>query len=262
LSRRRRRYNRYTFPDDAEHGTPVALPEDEARPLLQTGEIVSGYRLPWGSNYTFYVRISAGPGKFLRAIYKPRDGERPLWDFPSGSLYKREYATYVLSRCLGWPSVPLTLVREGPYGVGTVQLYVDHDPETNYFDLVEDKAEQLQKFAIFDLLVNNADRKAGHCLLDPHGTVWSIDHGLTFHPSFKLRTVMLEFWGKPMPDDLVRDIEALGRDLETAGDVSSRLAEMLSPVEVGALLSRVGFLLEEKSLPALDPYFNVPWPWV
>ncbi len=236
--------------------------EDEAKQLLQSGEIVSGYRMPWGSNYTFYVRISAGPGKFLRAIYKPRDGERPLWDFPSGSLYKREYATYVLSRWLGWPPVPLTLVREGPYGVGTVQLFVDHDPEANYFDMVEDKAEQLQKFAIFDLLVNNADRKAGHCLLDSGGRVWSIDHGLTFHPSFKLRTVMLEFWGKPMPKSVVGDIEALGRSLETTGDVAERLAEMLSPEEVGALLSRVGFLLEEESLPALDPYHNVPWPWV
>ncbi len=262
MSRRRRRHQRYSLPDDAEHGTPVTPPEDEARQLLQSGEIVSGYRMPWGSNYTFYVRISAGPGRFLRAIYKPRDGERPLWDFPSGSLYKREYATYVLSRSLGWPPVPLTLVREGPYGVGTVQLYVDHDPEANYFDMVEDKAEQLQKFAIFDLLVNNADRKAGHCLLDAGGRVWSIDHGLTFHPSFKLRTVMLEFWGKPMPDNLVEDIEALGRNLEKPGEVADRLTGMLSPEEVGALTSRVGFLLEEKSLPALDPYYNVPWPWV
>ncbi len=262
MSPRRRRYQRYTLPDDSEHGTPIAPTEEEARPLLKCGEIVSGYRMPWGSNYTFYVRISAGPGRFLRAIYKPRDGERPLWDFPSGSLYKREYATYVLSRWLGWPPVPLTLMREGPYGVGTVQLYVDHDPEANYFDMVEDKAEQLQKFAIFDLLVNNADRKAGHCLLDAGGRVWSIDHGLTFHPSFKLRTVMLEFWGKPMPEDLVKDIEALAQDLETAGDVSRRLGEVLSPDEVRALLSRIGILLEERSLPPLDPYYNVPWPWV
>ena len=145
---------------------------------------------------------------------------------------------------------------------GRSSCTLDHDPETNFFDLVEDKAEQLQQFAIFDLLVNNADRKAGHCLLDAGGRVWSIDHGLTFHPSFKLRTVMLEFWGKPMPDSLIEDIEALGRNLEKPGDVAERLTEMLSPEEVGALIGRVGFLLEQKSLPALDPYYNVPWPWV
>ena len=262
MSRRRRRYLRYSIPDESEHGAPVTLSEEEARPLLQSGEIVSGYRMPWGSNYTFVVRIDAGPGKFLRAIYKPRDGERPLWDFPGGTLYKREYATFALSRCLGWPSVPLTLVRDGPYGLGTVQLYVEHDPETTYFELIDDKAEQLRKFAIFDLLVNNADRKAGHCLLDDGGRVWSIDHGLTFHPQFKLRTVMMEFWGKRLPDAVVKDLESLGEKLETRGKLSGELAEMLSPVEIAALTGRLGILLEEGALPALDPYYNVPWPWV
>ena len=128
---------------------PVELPEEEARPVLQSGEIIDGYRLPRSSNYTFLVRIDAGPGRYFPAIYKPRDGERPLWDFPRGTLYKRELAAFLLSRALGWPDVPLTLVRDGPYGVGSIQAYVDCDPQTTYFELIDDHAEELERFAVF-----------------------------------------------------------------------------------------------------------------
>ncbi len=260
MASRRRRHRREPGPDD--DGTAIELSEEEARPLLQSGEITGGYRMPWGSNYTFVVRIDAGQGKRLRAIYKPRDGERPLYDFPSGSLYKRELATFALSRDLGWPDVPLTLAREGPYGVGTIQLYVEHDAQTTYFDLIDEKPEELQKFAIFDLLINNADRKAGHCLLDRCGRVWSIDHGLTFHPVFKLRTVMLEFWGRPIPDALIGDMESLRVRLESSSGLADLLTRMLSPLEVMALVKRLHVILRDRALPPLDPYYNVPWPWV
>ena len=230
--------------------------------MLQSGEIIGGSRVPWGSNYTFMVWVDASPGKYLRAVYKPRDGERPLYDFPRGSLYKREYATFVLSRALGWPDVPLTLIRDGPYGVGSIQLYIDSDPDVNYFDLIDIKPEELRRFAVFDLVVNNADRKAGHCLLDTKDRLWSIDHGVTFHPMFKLRTVMLEFWGQPIPEQVLSDLESLRSRLESRDGLSVQLAEMLAPQEVQALKGRLQAVLEDPVLPTLDPYRNVPWPWV
>ncbi len=259
--RSRRRVSRLEFPRP-DNAKPVDLPEDEALPLLQSGEIIGGHRMPWGSNYTFLVWIDAGRASYLRAIYKPRDGERPLWDFDSGSLYKREQAAFLLSRLLGWPDVPLTLVREGPYGVGSVQLYVESDPEVTYFDLMSDRTADLERFAVFDLLANNADRKAGHCLLGPDGRIWSIDHGLTFHASFKVRSVMLELWGKPIPGPLLTDLEALLVRLESPDPQAMELADLIDSRELKALASRTRAMLKEPVLPALDPYDNVPWPFV
>ena len=258
---RRRKASRLIFPTP-DNADPVNLPEDEALPLLRSGEIIGGHRMPWGSNYTFLVWIDAGPARYLRAIYKPRDGERPLWDFDPGSLYKREHAAFLLSRMLGWPSVPLTLVREGPYGVGSVQLYVESDPEVTYFDLVADATVDLERFAVFDLLANNADRKAGHCLLGPDGRIWSIDHGLTFHVSFKVRSVMIELWGRPIPDPLLNDLEALLVRLEDRDTEASEFADLISDRELKALYSRIRAILKEPALPELDPYRNVPWPFV
>lgn len=242
--------------------TQIDLPEDQALPLLESGEIIGGYRLPWGSNYTFLVFIDAGEDQHIRAIYKPRDGERPLHDYPRGTLYKREYATFAVSRALGWPNVPHTLIREGPYGIGSVQLYVECDPEITYFNLLDDHADEFLKFAVFDLVVNNGDRKAGHCLLGEDGRLWSIDHGLTFHPSFKLRTVMVEYWGKPIPSDLVVDMRSLLSKLDSPDGLVASLADMISDEELKALKRRLYAVLHEPTLPALDPYRNVPWPWV
>jgi hypothetical protein len=253
---------RFQEPMDGLDSEPINLSENEALPYLESGDIIGGYRMPWGSNYTFVVFIKVNDGQHIRAIYKPRDGERPLYDFPQGTLYKREYATYVLSRALGWPDVPQTLIRQGPYGVGSMQQFVPCDYNLTYFDFVEERADALQKFAVFDLIVNNADRKAGHCLLGEEGRIWSIDHGLTFHPQFKLRTVMLEFWGRPIPEPVLADLKALGRSLNTQSGVCERLYELISPVEMDALNRRVDALLQNPILPKLDPYSNVPWPWV
>jgi uncharacterized repeat protein (TIGR03843 family) len=230
--------------------------------VLRSGQILGGYRVPWGSNYTFLVHADAGDGKYLRAVYKPRDGERPLHDFPRGSLYKREYATFILSRALGWPNVPLTVIRDGPHGVGSMQLYIDSDPEITYFDLIDERADELRRFAVFDLLVNNADRKAGHCILDRDGRLWSIDHGLTFHPAFKVRTVMFEFWDTPVPEALLDELERLRDSLESEDGPADKLAEVLTPREIDALCERLRLMLANPVLPRLDPYRNVPWPWV
>ena len=240
----------------------MQLSEEEALPALRAGSVLGGHRVAWGSNYTFLVELDAGCERSIRAVYKPRDGERPLYDFPRGSLYKRELAAFLLSRALGWPAVPLTVIREGPYGVGSMQLYVDADPEVTYFDLVSDRADELRRVAVFDLLANNADRKAGHCLLDTEGRIWSIDHGLTFHPAFKVRTVMLEFWGGAIPEPLLAELAALEERLKAGEGLAKELGEALTALEMDALRHRLSLVLEHRALPRLDPRRNVPWPWV
>ena len=247
---------------ERDEGDRVALevPDDEARPILEGGDIIGGQRIPLGSNYTFLVRIDAGPGKYLRAIYKPRDGERPLYDFASGTLYEREYGAYILSRCLGWPDVPLTLIRDGPYGPGSVQLYVESDPDVTYFDLVDENTPKLLPFAVFDVIANNADRKAGHCLLGKDGKIWSVDHGLTFHSIFKMRTVMVEFWGRPIPRPLVDDMVALTGLIESKQGMANILWEMFTDREMAALLKRLEIVVNDPVIPRLDPRRDVPWP--
>ena len=144
--------------------------------LLKHGEILHCEDLGWGSNYTFSVdlRFEDESG---RAVYKPRKGERPLWDFPHGTLYRREFGAYLVSKALGWPSIAPTVIRNGPYGVGSVQLYLDSEPPRSMRDLLEKCADlDLARVAAFDFLTNNADRKAGHLLRDRSGALWSIDH--------------------------------------------------------------------------------------
>ena len=261
---RRSRQNYYAAFPAPEDAAPVSMGEDDARPLLESGEITGGHRMPWGSNYTFLVWIDAGPGKYLRAIYKPRDGERPLWDFPTGTLYQRERAAFLLSRLLGWPNIPLTLVRDGPYGVGMFQHYVESDPDVTYFDMVKRDAnyDQLRKIMVFDLITNNADRKAGHCLAGNDDRIWSIDHGLTFHPSFKLRTVMLEFWGRDISAEMLSDLGRLHRKLDTRSDDTAELRDTLSGPELKALRKRLRLTLSNQAVPNLDPNYNIPYPFV
>ena len=263
MARRNRQSYRVVLPVP-EDATPVVVDENDARQLLESGEITGGHRMPWGSNYTFMVWIDAGPGQYLRAIYKPRDGERPLWDFPAGTLYQRERAAFLLSRLLGWPKIPLTLVRDGPYGIGMIQHYIESDPDVTYFDIVKESAshDELHKIMVFDLVTNNADRKGSHCLIGTDDQIWSIDHGLTFHPSFKLRTVMMEFWGREVPANLVADLGRLHRKLDTCSDDTSELRESLRGPELKALIKRLRFILRNPEIPRLDPNYNIPYPFV
>ena len=250
-------------PDTDEGGRIVAQPpEEDALRLLADGEILGGRRIHWGSNYTFLVHIDAGPGQYVPAVYKPKDGESPLYDFPTGSLYKREYAAYVLCRALGWPAIPPTVLRDGPYGVGSIQLFIESDSEATYFDLVEEKRDELIPFALFDFVANNADRKAGHCILGQDGRIWSIDHGLTFHQDFKVRTVMLDLWGAQIPKSHTTSLNKVVRELEAKEGVVAELFELLTDDEIDALRRRAELVLEDPVIPALDPYRNVPWPLV
>lgn len=227
--------------------------------LLRHGEIADCQPLPWGSNYTFAVVLEADDLPQGLAIYKPRRGESPLWDFPSGTLYRREYAAWLLSQCIGWDFIPPTVVRDGPYGIGSVQWYIDPDQDTGYEELLERDPLRMQQMALFDAISNNADRKAGHCLPGTDGRAWGIDHGLTFNLDYKLRTVIWEFRGQPIPDALATDLrrfQADGLDAATA-----RLSPWLDPAEIRRTWKRLGRVLDQGVFPVpVRQAYNVPWP--
>jgi uncharacterized repeat protein (TIGR03843 family) len=239
----------------------VELDPALASDALRKGELDLLGRMAWSSNATFLVNASLD-GVEVPGVYKPQRGERPLWDFPEGTLCNREVAAYELSEALGWSIVPETVLRDGPYGLGMVQRFVDHDPEEHYFTLLESHAEDFQRFAAFDVLANNADRKGGHCLqglVDGHA--WGIDHGLTFHVHDKLRTVIWDFAGDPVPQGVLAAIECLLEDLD--GPFGHRMGELLAPAEVQAVGDRARALLRKGRYPVPDEgYHSVPWPLV
>jgi hypothetical protein len=237
-------------------------PEDPF-PLLERGAIEAIELIPWGSNYTFATLLRGEDGSCCYGVYKPRRGEVPLRDFPSGTLYKREVAAYLLARHLGWDLVPPTIVREqGPHGIGSLQLYVEPRAGASgqYEQLREAHRGDLRRMAVFDLVTNNADRKGGHCLLDVRDHVWGIDHGLTFHQVPKLRTVIWDFCGETIPDDLVIGLQAVHSDPQQMRAIDATLRPLLSNQEVDALFQRWDRLLANPCFPQLDPYRNVPWP--
>ena len=216
--------------------------------LIENGEIVACQLTPAGSNYTFLAQLELGGQKGL-AIYKPRDGESPLWDFPTGTLYKREYAAYLLSQVLGWNFIPYTVIRDGPYGIGSVQQFVEHDPKQNYYTLPGDNAAQLQMIACFDLVANSTDRKANHLLVDGDGKLWGIDNGLTFHSDMKIRTVIWDFCGDRIPKAHLNSLGKLAKQLQTPEGRLSELLDLLHPDEASALHERVEWVLSEKVYP-------------
>jgi uncharacterized repeat protein (TIGR03843 family) len=210
--------------------------------------------MPWSSNATFLVTVSYD-GVDMSAIYKPHRGERPLWDFPDG-LYVREVAAYVLSEALGWELVPETILRDDlPLGTGSLQRFVDADFEHHYFTLLEEESthDALRMMATFDLLANNADRKSGHVLLAKDEHIWGIDHGLCFHSEPKLRTVMWDFSGESIPEDLLPDIERLVHDMPP------ELGSLLNGRERDAICRRASAVLRIGVFP--DPGNGRPYPW-
>ncbi len=210
--------------------------------------------MPWSSNGTFLVTVRLD-GSEQAAIYKPRRGERPLWDFPDG-LYVREVAAYEVSAALGWGVVPETVLRaDTPLGVGSLQRFVDADFEQHYFTLVEDQAwhDELRRIAVFDLLVNNADRKSGHCLV-AEGRIWAIDNGLCFHVQPKLRTVIWEFGGTSVPEGLRADVARF------ATDPPATLATLLNAAEIDVLVRRARSVARLDQFPDPGPELR-PYPW-
>jgi hypothetical protein len=234
---------------------------EAALDFLACGELEVLGRIPWASNATLLARVQHRELEGL-AIYKPRRGERPLWDFPNGTLYRREVAAYRVSEALGWNLVPPTVVRDGPFGIGSVQLYVEADPELTAFELVEAGNPLMQLIAAFDVVINNADRKAGHCLARPADErVWAIDHGVCFHVEPKLRTVLWDFAGEPLEPRVVADLKALGRAM-AAGELARDLTQLLAPEEITALAQRSAALARAGCLPLPSGRRPYPWPLV
>ena len=230
---------------------------DNITDALTHGDIDIMGRMPDSSNATFLVAIAHGDVN-MQAIYKPLRGERPLWDFEPG-LHRREVAAFLLSEALGLGLVPITILRDGPFGEGSVQFFVESDTREHYFSMFEERPElhdRLREFAIFDFVANNTDRKSGHCLLGLDGTVWGIDHGVCFSADFKLRTVIWEFGGEPIPQYLLTAIAPM------ATTVPLHIAALLSDDEVHALQERVQWLLDHPEFPVDNSGRRYPWPIV
>ncbi|GAC1653497.1 MAG: SCO1664 family protein [Candidatus Dormibacteraceae bacterium] len=250
--------------DPAPSSDPPQLSFDSAEALLggpATVELLG--LMPHSSNYTFLVSLlpAGGDGDARTlAVYKPARGESPLWDFPAG-LHRREVAAYRLSRLLGWPLIPPTVTRtDGPHGVGSVQLFIEANAGEDFFAIRDGSPEQLLAVAAFDVIANNADRKAGHHLLDAGGRVWVIDHGLTFHVEPKLRTVIWDFAGEPLPVPLRRDLERVAGTL-TGGGGKELLGGLLSTREQSVLRRRVEGMTDPAwRFPAPVSAWSVPWP--
>lgn len=256
------------------------LPTEQLEELLATGEMEIEGRMPYSSNGTFLVVVSDDPtlavdrpsdgdadeptggaptARSHRAIYKPGRGERPLWDFPP-DLYKREVATYRLASTLGWDVVPPTVIANGPMGEGSVQAFVDADFSEHYFTLLESNTglDDMRHLCALDYLANNTDRKSGHCLLGRDGRIYGIDHGLSFHAEFKLRTVIWDFAGESLPEPMLDSIAALVED-----GLPVEIRCLLDTFENDAVLARAAALLDAGRFPDDDTGgHRYPWPLV
>src|SRR5579864_4368944 len=212
------------------------------------------------SNYTFLAKLDPHPPSGLRVVYKPARGESPLWDFAAGTLYQREVAAYELSKVLGWPRIPPTVIRQkAPHGVGAVQLFIESD-RRHFLGEQSSHRETWIRVALFDVITNNADRKSGHCLFDADDQVWVIDHGLTFHTDQKLRTVIWDFAGEPLPGDLCDGVERALVEVDR-GALAKRLEGLISPAEARGLKRRLRGVLDPRwRFPEPTSAWSVPWP--
>ena len=236
----------------------VTLDLAEALELIRHGTMEVEGRLVDASNTTLYCSLTH-EGLTTACVYKPVRGERPLWDFPDGTLAAREAAAYVVSTALGWNVVPPTVLRDGPFGEGMVQLWIDGDETVDLGRLIRADRPALRRMAVFDAVVNNADRKGGHLIPLPDGHVYGVDHGVSFHQQDKLRTVLWTWAGQPLPGEAVDALSELRAELEGALDTA--LAALLTRREVTAVRRRVDRLLTSRCYPEPSgDWPAVPWP--
>lgn len=254
--------------------------------LLADGELTVRGRIREASNAALLCTVALD-GREASCVYKPVAGERPLWDFPDGTLAQREVAAYEVSEALGWGLVPPTVLRDGPYGEGMVQLWIDADPSAELLALIEGEEpgdgwkaigfaevgegrtallvhaddERLRRLAVLDAVINNGDRKGGHLLPSPDGALYAIDHGVTFNADAKLRTLLWGWAGEPLPADALAALEELARALAPEQRLATRLGELLTPAEVDAIRARVDRLRDSGRHPAPSGQWPaIPWP--
>ena len=258
---RQQRPARAPLPPAAPAGDGTVPLEDEAAlELLTQGTLEVEGRLVEASNATLYCSISH-QGVQAACVYKPVAGERPLWDFPPGTLAGREVAAYAVSRAAGWGIVPPTVMRDGPFGPGMCQLWIDADGATDLIALARSSDHpQLRDMAVFDAVVNNADRKIGHLLPRTDGRLYGCDHGVCFGEEYKLRTVLWQWRGRRLPGRALRALGRLQEEL-ASGDLAGELAALLSRAEVRATGERVDLLVQHRVHPyPPENWPAVPWP--
>ena len=230
--------------------------------LLRRGELEVLGLLPYSSNYTFLARVGSGEGA-VHAVYKPRRGERPLWDFPQGTLAAREVAAFAVSEASGWGLVPPTVMRpDAPLGEGSLQLFVHHDPDRHFFVMQDERRYDFRVFAAFDAVINNADRKGGHVIEDSEGRLWAVDHGVTFHVEPKLRTVIWDYAEQELGAVAREGLERLRESFESEDGVAVDLEGLLAAEEIEATRARVGSLLELDRFPMPETDRPLPWPLI
>ena len=262
---------------------------DERQEVLLCGELTVVGRIRTASNATFLCEAVHGD-RTVQCVYKPVAGEQPLWDFPDGTLAGREFGAFLVSAGLGWNVVPHTVIRQGPAGPGMVQLWVDQPEEAEgaevvalvdlcaadlvppgyisvltAYDYAGDEVTlvhaddpQLRRMAVFDVIVNNADRKGGHILAGVDGRVYGVDHGVSLHVHDKLRTVLWGWAGAPIDDETMADVEDLHGQL--GGALGTRIREHITAAELAALRERIRGLLDDPVMPAPDGRRPLPWP--
>jgi uncharacterized repeat protein (TIGR03843 family) len=226
--------------------------------LLISGEITVEGRLVDASNATLFITL-INQGLSTKGIYKPVAGERPLWDFPDGNLAQRERAAFLVDQLLGYGHVPLTVLRDGPFGFGMVQQWIDIDESIDLEEYFQRDDSQLRQVALFDAVINNTDRKIGHLIPDENGHLYICDHGVTFHSDDKLRTVLWQWAGESFSDNEVKDLERLLNQLETAE--AAELRELITETEFIALQQRLISLIARGAFPEPNPEWpHIPWP--
>ncbi len=226
--------------------------------VLADGELIVTGRLIDASNATLLAQCTL-ENEIVKCIYKPIAGERPLWDFQNGNLAQREFAAYLISEYLEMHIVPLTILRDGPFGLGMVQEWIDIDQDIDLAEFFSQDDPQLRKMALFDAVINNTDRKIGHLLPHPDGRLFGCDHGVTFHHEYKLRTVLWQWAGSDLTEDEIGSLQALQEILET--NESGTLQSLITQTELLSLKSRIDALIKDRSfpLPSTD-WPAIPWP--
>ena len=240
------------------------IPSNQNITELLSNSVIDNLRLVHdSSNYVFLVDLLHSSTELGLGVYKPAKGERPLHDFPIDSLYLREVATFEISRLLGWNLIPPTVICDGPHGIGSLQLFIPHDPAHHYFELRKnsDYEDQLSLIAAFDLIVNNADRKGGHVLLGDGNQLWCIDNGLCFNQYYKLRTVIWDYAGKRLSEKYCEDLHRILQYFESHQGQQEFL-RFICIEEISALINRIKFFLENPILPTISSNRSVPWPLI
>lgn len=226
--------------------------------VLADGELIVTGRLIDASNATLLAQCTLD-NEIVKCIYKPIAGERPLWDFQDGNLAQREFAAYLISEYLEMHIVPLTILRDGPFGLGMVQEWIDIDQDVDLAEFFSQDDPQLRKMALFDAVINNTDRKIGHLLPHPDGRLFGCDHGVTFHHEYKLRTVLWQWAGSDLTEDEIGSLQALQEILET--NESGTLQSLITQTELLSLKSRIDALIKDRSFPVPSTDWPaIPWP--